>query len=65
MIFLVVVLFVIGVALLVAGYRKSHRNLLLAGALVLFLSAIVQPFGQGFIEGFHGGLSGQSMPSSK
>lgn len=39
MVYLVVALFVIGVALLVAGYRKNHRNLLLAGAIVLFASA--------------------------
>jgi len=51
MVYLVVALFAIGVALLVAGYRKNHRNLLLAGAIVLFASAVSQPF----IQGFHGG----------
>lgn len=55
MVYLVVALFVIGVALLVAGYRKNHRNLLLAGAIVLFASAVAQPFIQGFPQGVHGG----------
>ena len=55
MVYIVAALFIIGVALLVMGYRKNHRNLLLTGAIVLFASAVVQPFIQGFIKGFHGG----------
>lgn len=55
MIYVVAALFVIGVVLLVIGYRRSHRNLLLSGATVLFASAVVQPFIQGFIQGFHDG----------
>jgi hypothetical protein len=55
MIYVVAALFVIGVVLLVIGYRRSHRNLLLSGAIVLFASAVVQPFIQDFIQGFHGG----------
>lgn len=51
MAYLVAVIFIIGVALLVVGYRKNHRNLLLTGAIVLFASAVTQPF----IQGFHGG----------
>lgn len=60
MIYLVVLLFIIGIVLLVVGYRKNSRNLLLAGAIVLFVSATVQPFSQGFAEGFREGSSGQA-----
>lgn len=65
MIYLVAAVFIIGVALLVVGYRKNHRNLLLAGAIVLFVSAVIQPFGKGFIDGFHDGWSSQSSVSSR
>ncbi|HEX7368825.1 MAG TPA: hypothetical protein VF284_00900 [Rhodanobacteraceae bacterium] len=63
MTYLVVALFVAGVALLIVGYRKSHRNLMLAAAIVLFLSATVGPFTQGFVQGLHGGWDGQSGAS--
>ena len=65
MVYLVAALFIFGVALLAVGYRKNHRNLLLAGAIVLFVSAMIQPFGKGFIDGIHGGWSSQSSVSSR
>lgn len=55
MVYFTIALFVIGIALLAVGYRKSHRNFLLIGAIVLFASATIQPFGQGFMQGLYGG----------
>lgn len=63
--YLVAALFIAGIVLLIVGYRKSHRNLLLAGAIVLFVSAAVQPFGEGLMQGFHGGWSSQPVAASR
>lgn len=44
-------LFVAGVFLLFAGYRKTNRNLLLAAAVLLFLTGTVDDFSSGFVDG--------------
>ncbi len=56
-----VALLVAGVALLAVGYRRNHRNLLLAGAIVLFLSGA----GLDFITGFADGVSGAIVDAAK
>lgn len=42
----------IGVGLLVVGYRRNHRNLMLAAALVLMSFDTLQDFGHGLIDGY-------------
>ena len=44
-------LLVIGAVVLVLGYRKIQRNMLLAAAILLFLAGTVGDFGRGFIAG--------------
>jgi len=44
----------VGVALLVVGYRRHHRNLMLAAALVLMSFGTLQDFGRGFVDGYRG-----------
>ncbi|HEY9511377.1 MAG TPA: hypothetical protein VIQ48_02265 [Rhodanobacter sp.] len=44
-------LLVIGAVVLVLGYRKNQRNVLLAGAMLLFLAGTVGDFSSGFIAG--------------
>lgn len=46
-----VVLFALGAALLVVGYRRNRRNLLAASALLLFLSGVGDDFAAGFRDG--------------
>ncbi len=48
-------LFLGAVLLLIVGYRKHRRGLLLAGAIVLYASATIVEFSGGFIEGFRRG----------
>ncbi|MFN4290002.1 MAG: hypothetical protein ACK4E7_03875 [Permianibacter sp.] len=48
-------LFVTGVLLLVIGYRKNRRDLLVIGAIALYVSAAPVEFAEGIIEGFRSG----------
>lgn len=52
MYFLEIALFVAGLILLVFGYRKNHRNLMLCAAITLFLSAALPSTISGFWEGY-------------
>lgn len=45
------VLVLIGLILLVIGYRKSNRNVLLVAALVLLTSGTFNDFAEGFWAG--------------
>lgn len=47
-----IALFVIGLILLVVGYRNNHRNLLLCAAITLFLSAGLSSMVYGFRDGY-------------
>jgi hypothetical protein len=42
----------VGLILLVIGYRTSNRNLLLAAALILWIGSAVPDLVQGFNEGW-------------
>jgi uncharacterized membrane protein YozB (DUF420 family) len=42
----------VGLVLLVVGYRRNHRNLMLAAALVLMAFGTLQDFGRGVIDGY-------------
>lgn len=53
-------LFVAGVLLLVFGYRKSSRNMLLGAAILLFLAGAFGDFVAGFAEGYHGARASRS-----
>jgi hypothetical protein len=45
----------LGLVLLVAGFRGTNRNLLLGAALLLWFGAGTSDFVHGFIEGVHAG----------
>lgn len=60
MFYVEIVLLVLGVVLLVAGYRRDRRNLLLAGAIVLFLSSAGPQLVSGAVQGFHDGWAASS-----
>jgi hypothetical protein len=49
-----ITLLILGVAMLVLGYRKNNRNILAASALVLLVSAGIADFVQGFEQGVTG-----------
>jgi hypothetical protein len=46
-----IVLLVVAVVVLVLGYQRNNRNLLLLGAVLLFLAGSVNDLVRGFIEG--------------
>ena len=48
-------LFLAAVLLLILGYSKNRRGLLLAGAIALYASATIVEFSSGFVEGFRSG----------
>jgi disulfide bond formation protein DsbB len=52
MYYIEVALFALGVVLLITGYRRNRRNMLLAAAIVLFMSAATGPFVEGYQEGY-------------
>ena len=47
-------LFVVGMTVLVIGYRRNSRNLLLTAALVLLACGAISEF----VSGFHAGITG-------
>jgi uncharacterized membrane protein len=47
-----ITLFLIGLVLLVVGYRSRNRNVMLSAAILLFLSAAVDSLVGGFLEGY-------------
>ncbi len=55
-----ILLFVVGLVLLIAGYKKNKRNVLLLAAIVLFLSAALGSFVDGFQEGYSGSRDAHS-----
>ncbi|MEG2802981.1 hypothetical protein [Stenotrophomonas sp.] len=44
----------VGLVLLVVGYRRNHRNLMLVAALVLMSFGTLQDVGRGFVDGYRG-----------
>ena len=58
-----IALFVAGLTLLIAGYRKNQRNVLLVAAVLLFLSGAVESFVEGFQEGYFGSRDNHSSIS--
>ena len=51
MYYVAVVLLVLGLGLLVVGYRKTNRNMLATAAIVLLLSGSLESLVTGFIDG--------------
>ena len=51
MYFIEITLFLIGIVLLVVGYRRRNRNVMLSAAIILFMSAAVDSLVGGFLEG--------------
>lgn len=57
---------VVGLALLVIGYRKHHRNLLAASALLLLVAGGGQDFIEGFRDGVqHGRVAATDVPAAQ
>jgi hypothetical protein len=53
----VTVLLFVGVVLLVFGFVKSNRNVLLLAGILLLVGAVLPEFGAGFAAGFSGGAA--------
>lgn len=54
MLWVQVALFLVGLVLLVIGYGRNRRGLLVAAALIWLLAGGVADFAQGFADGDHG-----------
>jgi drug/metabolite transporter (DMT)-like permease len=52
-----IILEVVGVVLLIVGYRKSNRNLMLLAAVLLWLGSGLDDFVLGFWDGYDAGRS--------
>ena len=59
MYFIEITLFLIGLVLLVVGYRSRNRNVMLSAAILLFMSAAVDSLVGGFLEGYRKSNTGQ------
>ena len=59
MYFIEITLFLIGLVLLVVGYRSRNRNVMLSAAIILFMSAAVDRLVGGFLEGYRESRTGQ------
>ena len=46
-----IVLLLVGICLLVLGYRRNSRNVLLVAALLLLAAGTFRGFTQGFLDG--------------
>jgi hypothetical protein len=46
---------IVGLVLLVIGYRKSNRNLMVAAALLLWFGGSFNEFANGFVNGWTDG----------
>ena len=53
MYYLEIVLFVVGLVVLIVGYRKNQRNLLFIAAILLFLVGVLGGFVEGIEDGFN------------
>ncbi len=53
-----IAMLVLGVVLVAFGYRRNGRNLLLAGAIVLYLSVAAPQFVGGLMDGASGTADG-------
>ena len=60
MYYLEILLFVIGLALIIAGYRKNNRNILLAAAIAWLAAGAPPNFMTGVEEGFQAGVDTRS-----
>jgi hypothetical protein len=48
-------LVVLGILLMIAGYRRNNRNMLVLAGLILCVSAGLGEFVHGFMNGWHAG----------
>lgn len=56
-----VILELLGVALLIIGYRKNRRNVLLAGALILWIGGGISDIVRGAMDGYKDGVRARSQ----
>lgn len=54
-----IVLMVAGFATLVVGYRRDNRKIMLAAAILLFLSGALTGFTSGVVDGIADGMEQQ------
>ena len=59
MYYIEITLFLIGLVLLVVGYRSRNRNVMLSATIILFMSAAVDSLVGGFLEGYRESRTGQ------
>lgn len=52
--YLTILLLAIGLAVLVIGYRKNNRNILLLSALLLLAAGALPDFVAGYLDGLNG-----------
>ena len=50
----------LGLVLLIAGFRGSNRNMLLGAALLLWFGAISPEIAHGFVDGWHAGAGARA-----
>lgn len=48
-----IALFIVGLVMLVVGYRKNQRNVLLTAATLLFLAGTLGSIASGFSDGYN------------
>ena len=51
-----IILYVSGIVLLVIGYRKNNRDLMLIAAIILLLAGGLDDIGKDFLDGLRDGL---------
>jgi hypothetical protein len=49
------VLLALGIVLMVSGYRRNNRNMLVWAGLILCLGGGINEFVHGFVDGIHAG----------
>lgn len=57
MTYLEVALLLAGLVLLVLGYRRDRRKILLVAAILLFFAGSIRPLASGFAKGWADGLA--------
>jgi len=57
MVFIESTLFILGLILLIAGYRRNNRNVLLSAAILMLFVGVLDEFARGFHHGFLMGWS--------
>lgn len=63
--YLEIALFIIGAGLLILGYRRTNRDVLVVAALLLFLAGSIGDFFSGFVDGVNGSRTAAVQPTDQ